>query len=72
MKAMTVVIYFEEGQQPERVTIGEDYMGGKITGMAAYDMMHTMEIAERAIENSNEDQCVQAVEEIDKYICTGV
>lgn len=72
MKTMTIIVKFADGQEPERVTFGDKVLGGEVTGLAAYDMMHTMEIAEGALENSNDDKCIDAAERIEKYIVEGM
>ena len=71
MKAMTIVVYFKDGQAPEPVTFNDTVLGGEVTAMAAYDVMHTMEIAESVIDYSSDPACVEAREKIDKYIVHG-
>jgi len=72
-KAMTIVVTFEEGADPVPFgDIGEELFGGEVTAMATYDVMHTMEIAERALEESCDDRCIEAAELIDAYIVQSV
>jgi len=69
MKAMTVTVYFEDGEMPpEELTIGSKFAGGHVTAMAAYDLFSTMEIAEQALEFSNDDKCIEAWEKIEKVM----
>lgn len=72
MKAMTIVVHFEEGQKPEPVGFDSIVCGGKVTALAAYDVIHTMEIAESAIEESDEPRCMSAMEKINTYIVHGI
>jgi hypothetical protein len=65
MKAMTLTVYFEDGQSPGNATFGSIVNGGKVTAMAAYDMFETMEIAEAALEESNDKVCIEAKEKIE-------
>jgi hypothetical protein len=69
MKAMTITVYFEEGQEPTPVTFGDKVLGGEVAALAAYDMFHTMEIAEAAIDESNDDKCIEARLKMDAFIC---
>ncbi len=68
-RAMTIVVTFSENAKPESsVAIGDKLLGGEITAMATYDVVHTMEVAEEALENSSDDRCIEATESIEKYI----
>lgn len=68
MKAMTITVYYGEGQSPGDVTFGSIVNGGEVTAMAAYDLFETMEIAETALEASSDDICVEAREKVRKAI----
>jgi hypothetical protein len=69
MKAMTLTVYFQDGEKPpEDLRIGNQYAGGTVTAMASYDMFSTMEIAEEVLESSNDDRCIEAWEKIEKII----
>jgi len=46
--------------------------GGKITGLAAYDVMYTMEIAEDALAGTETLDCIDAMEKINTYIVHGI
>jgi len=68
MKAMTIVVKFEEGAGPEPVDFDDKVLGCKATALTAYNVMYTMAIAEEALENSLDDRCIEVAEKIDKYI----
>ena len=69
MKAMTLTVYFKNGEKPpEDLTVGSQYGGGTVTAMAAYDMFSTMEIAEEVLEHSSDDDCIEAWEKIEKVM----
>ena len=69
MRAITLTVYFKDGDTPpEDLTIGQQFAGGSVTAMANYDMFSTMEIAEEALENSNDDRCIEAWEKIEKIM----
>ncbi len=71
MKTMTITITFEDGVMPEPVAFGDNVLGGSVTALAAYDLFHTMDIAEAAFTNSNDERCIEAAEKIEKYIVHG-
>jgi hypothetical protein len=68
MKAMTITVYFEEGQKPGDATFGSMINGGTVTAIAAYDMFETMKIAESALEEIDNDVCIEAIGKINNVI----
>lgn len=68
MRAMTIVVKFDADSKPEPVAFGDKLLGGEVTALAAYDVIHTMEIAEEALENSNDDRCIEAAETIERIV----
>jgi hypothetical protein len=70
-KAMTIVVVFEDGAKPEKVGFGDKVCGGEVVGLAAYDLMYTMEIAEQVLEESYDDECREAMEKINSHIVHG-
>lgn len=68
MKSMTIVVQFEEGQKPDKVNFDSVVCGGRVSAIAAYDVVHTMEIAEEALDKSDDNCCIQAKRKIDDYI----
>jgi len=59
-------------QCDEAVSFGGKVLSGGVTALVTYDMIHTMEIAEEAIENSNDDRCIEAAEVIERCIVQGM
>jgi len=72
MKMMTIVVKFEDGESPTPVTFGDKVLGGAVTGLASYDVMHTMEIAEDLIENSTDNKSIETMEKINSHIVHGI
>lgn len=71
-RSVTIVVTFADddaGRLP--VDIGNPLLGGTITGIATYDLIHTMEIAEAALESQNPDECIDAIEKIEDYTFAG-
>lgn len=71
MRTMTIVVKYKDDDTPEPVTFGDKVLGGEVTGLAAYDLMHTMEIAEGVLEESYDSACVEAMEKINSHIVHG-
>ena len=71
---MTVIVEFEDGGKTEPVDFSTRVLGGKVVGLASYDVMAAMEIAERAMDGSKDDSVIGASEEIDALIagCPGL
>jgi hypothetical protein len=68
MKAMTIAVYFEDGTMPLDITIGSMVNGGKVSALATYDLFETMEIAEAALEESDDEICTEARDKIENAI----
>ncbi len=68
MKEVTIVIKIPEGSEFKPVTFGDEVCGGEVTGLAAYNLMETMEIAEEALETHDNEFCMDAMHEINKVI----
>ena len=68
MKSITISIYYDDGQIPEDITFDSIVKGGKVTAIAAYDLFETMEIAEAALESSNDEICFEAMKKIHQII----
>lgn len=67
-KFYTVVVKFDDGVKPEKIGFNDKLFGGEIVGIAAYDVMRTMDIAEKALENSFDESCADALEIINGHI----
>lgn len=68
MKAMTIVVHFEEGQKPECVNFDSIVGGGKVTAIAAYNVVHTMEMAEETLDLSYDKRCIETRNKINEFI----
>ena len=71
-KFYTVVVKFEDGVEPEKIGFKEPLFGGEVVGIAAYDVMTAFDIAEKALENSFDASCDDAIEKINSFIVHGI
>ena len=72
MKMMTVVLKYEDDDaMPPPLSLKDEVLGGRVTALAFYDVIHTMGIAEDVITESSEDACIKAVERINSHIIHG-
>lgn len=62
-KFFTVVIKFDDEANPD-IGFKETLLGGEVVGIAAYDAMSALHIAEKALENSYDDSCEEALKAI--------
>ena len=56
MRFLTVVIENPTKDKLQEIRLGGEFIGGKITAMAAYDCIEALEIAEDALIDDNEDR----------------
>ena len=63
-KTLTVAIQYPPEYSGEVPGIGKQVGGGTVTAMSVGSLFELMEIAQEALENSSDDDCIGAAEEI--------
>ena len=72
MKVLTLVIRFEDGAEFDgSAKLGQDFIGGRLTAMAAYDCVAALEVAEDAVNCCTSLTCESATEQIKKIELAG-
>ena len=68
MKKMTIVIKYEDDQKIEPITFDDNLLGGRVVGLAAYDLMTSLEIAEEGLSSSDDWECKEAITKMDNVV----
>lgn len=65
MKYMTFVVQYEDDQEPHNFHFGEKLMGGNVVGIAAFDALSVLDVAEKAIDQTHNGFCNSARKDMD-------